>query len=152
MWGQECLLAWLHQWWGTHHLHCRWLILCSCRHESIWLFLTCWEGYQFRKVCSTVLGVTLCWKPWWGQERGWRGPCFVPYISVGSVLQWISCLLSLCSGKNHIGSLVLSHQEDGYSACSRWPWRGSPTVIVTAGFVTLAFVRVHYSGIFQIWG
>ena len=58
------------------------------------------------------------------------------------------CLLSLCSGENHTGSLVLSFQEDGYSTCQDGlgedlacsAQKGDPTIIVVAGFVTFAFV------------
>ena len=123
MWEQEHILAWLHLWRGTHHLHFHWLILRSCHHASIWPFLPSWEGYRFGEVCST--GKRLCRKPWWGWQRGCTDPYFVPYISLGTVLQWISCLLSLCSGENHIGFLVLSHEEVGYATCSRWPCRAS---------------------------
>ena len=80
--------------------------VCVCVGGGGWM-----GGFQFGEVCSIVPGVTLCRKPWWGWQRGCRDPYFVPHISLGSVLEWISCRLSFCSGENHTGFLALSQQE-----------------------------------------
>ena len=140
------------------------LLLTNLTFMPLWEHLICllsWKGLRFGEVCSTVPGATLYWKPWWGQQRGCRDTYLVPLhfswicravniVSTVPLFWWKPPWLSgTVSSRRWVFNLLKMILEEDL-ACNTQ--KGGPITIVAVGFVTFAFIQMHFSGTFQILG